>query len=1004
MAKYNYKVVQLDANNLDNRLTISSEEKELISSFSINNLFAKTEHRVDLFVYSVDGTLLEQEVGYNGFTELLGSAGAGKKGSSNLVIDPLKDALKFGFDSGDVQLLYTFTDNLFSESQRGGTLFVEDINEDSTEFRALSINVTDEELRKYTTNLKARLNDQTYFSEYLINFGDNVKSIGLNIDLEQTEKGLAVVFKLYEPLPASVDINSRFTIEEKISDDVLFEITAELVQDTITIPFLKGPNYNVELVQENNNPTEYLNYNELFSYPVSSSYFELFSLFNEKGARITIDYTSFSEFIHFSSAEERLRNFKYKLDLITSYQESLKAIRSSSYVQTTITGSISYYENLISGTLANFDHYDRHLYFGSGSTSWPKTNSVKPYNIATGSATGSWWTSQIESAETFDNTNFDSLINAIPTYLREDPNNEQFLMFVHMIGHHFDNIWIYIKALSDKYDGDNRLDSGIARDLVRSAVESFGLKLYNSNRNLDNLFSMFVGETPSTGSERITSMSIATSGAYNYDYSASTAYYTNLGVSSSLIGTEDYPYLPDTSREHLQPVSKLDYEHEIYKRIYHNIPHLLKTKGTERGLRALINCFGIPESILSIKTFGGVRIESERYFGPAFYTTSSYLDKVRTDNTGSLISGSTLSRYVSTVRPKKKYTDDLHNIEIGFNISRGTDEFIDLKTSGSFDIDQYIGDPRTARDSNYAELSKLGRYIVDLSYWWNEIIRDWEDADWEWQDHLEYYRRPKAFIRLLNFFDSSLFRIIKDFVPARSNVDTGVIIKSHKLARSKTPQVKATAYRPEYSSSLSVVTVSGSQGGSYETSGSLNYTTNYNSIVIAPEGRMPRNVTDESPMFTGELSSSYITVSDGELTRGNIFLNQTQPTIQYDLTFFNLSDPLPPGCTLVISASYIGEFFRVYSTGSEPGTISITYPTSDTIAAGGSKVYVPNFDSYEFFTLQANDEGYPNAEFEGWYKQWPTSSIADRISTNATLTVYYEHEGLYGNKIYANFY
>ena len=44
---------------------------------------------------------------------------------------------------------------------------------------------------------------------------------------------------------------------------------------------------------------------------------------------------------------------------------------------------------------------------------------------------------------------------------------------------------------------------------------------------------------------------------------------------------------------------------EIYKRIYHNLPYLLKTKGTRRGLRALINCFGISDTILKIKEYGG---------------------------------------------------------------------------------------------------------------------------------------------------------------------------------------------------------------------------------------------------------------------------------------------------------------------------------------------------------------------------------------------------------------
>jgi hypothetical protein len=48
-----------------------------------------------------------------------------------------------------------------------------------------------------------------------------------------------------------------------------------------------------------------------------------------------------------------------------------------------------------------------------------------------------------------------------------------------------------------------------------------------------------------------------------------------------------------------------DYDKEVFKRIYHNLPLLYKAKGTEPGLRALINCYGIPDTILRISETGG---------------------------------------------------------------------------------------------------------------------------------------------------------------------------------------------------------------------------------------------------------------------------------------------------------------------------------------------------------------------------------------------------------------
>ena len=45
----------------------------------------------------------------------------------------------------------------------------------------------------------------------------------------------------------------------------------------------------------------------------------------------------------------------------------------------------------------------------------------------------------------------------------------------------------------------------------------------------------------------------------------------------------------------------------VYKRIFHNLPYLIKKKGSVEGLRALINAFGIPPGLLRISEFGGYK-------------------------------------------------------------------------------------------------------------------------------------------------------------------------------------------------------------------------------------------------------------------------------------------------------------------------------------------------------------------------------------------------------------
>ena len=82
------------------------------------------------------------------------------------------------------------------------------------------------------------------------------------------------------------------------------------------------------------------------------------------------------------------------------------------------------------------------------------------------------------------------------------------------------------------------------------------------------------------------------------------------------------------------------------------------------------------------------------------------------------------------------------------------------------------------------------------------------------------------FVRLIKFFDNSLFKMIKDFIPARSNINTGIIIKPHVLNRSKIKQVQATSNQPktgvssnygdnmQITSSIEILQLTGSSGGS----------------------------------------------------------------------------------------------------------------------------------------------------------------------------------------------
>ena len=73
-------------------------------------------------------------------------------------------------------------------------------------------------------------------------------------------------------------------------------------------------------------------------------------------------------------------------------------------------------------------------------------------------------------------------------------------------------------------------------------------------------------------------------------------------IYSSLLGiTPSGSFLPPTGSELItnyvtasgDPIPLDDANKEIYKRLYHNLPYLLKKKGTLAGIKALITIYGI---------------------------------------------------------------------------------------------------------------------------------------------------------------------------------------------------------------------------------------------------------------------------------------------------------------------------------------------------------------------------------------------------------------------------
>jgi hypothetical protein len=536
---------------------------------------------LEYFIFDLNNTeLYSNVVGYPNYSLI----------NNNVIIDPENDLKLQGYLEGNYNTLYNFFKRRLA-SNSTNTYYISQISPNRTEIKLNTTTIPASDVISSTNEFINYRNLNTgVFIDFYINFGNNKLIIANNILLDITNPtSPTVLIKLYDPLPAEFDINSQCWVVESIAVSRAYNINITQIFDIISnnIP-LKGPNLNIALKDQINNSTDYASYTSLTTNTstlgTGSLQYQINSLLAEKGIEININYSDYSQFVFFSSAQTRLENFYYKLSLLEQYQYSA-SIAGPSTTSTYISASNNVWLNKINDIITNFDGYEYYLYYESGSASWPKTNSIPPYiNAVTTSSAGlTFFNSQSVVATNFDSGNNNALIGAIPSYLLDDPNNAQFELFVEMIGQNFDSVWVYIKDVTNKPNADNRLDYGVSKDLIADVLRDLGVKIYQNNFSTNDLYSALLGVTPSGSLFNLpyTTSSLPTPSGFEYINT-----YITASATGSLIPTYDI-------------------NAETYKRIYHNLPYALKKKGTVEGLRALITLYGIPDTILRINEFGG---------------------------------------------------------------------------------------------------------------------------------------------------------------------------------------------------------------------------------------------------------------------------------------------------------------------------------------------------------------------------------------------------------------
>lgn len=528
--------------------------KEVLSKRSYN---PKTDS-ILLSIQDINGLELATIQNYQSYSQTVFSDLNEDGSFSEISVDPVEDLKNFGFNEGNYILKYSVLRPILTNNTT--EFYIKEVFSKRDEITL--VKVTDDSLLlEEATAFKKRLDSNDDIKDFIVHIDGSTFYLGNNLKARQntTTNQVEVGIKLYKPLGAEVEIKSVISLYEELSLTNSFTVDLNTIITNSPGLELKGTNFNVPINSGYSVTGQNTSQYNLTSLINATSLQEINNLISNNNIKLNIDYTitkrdSFIKFMNYGSASRRLQVFKQKLINLETYT----ALKTSNVINNISTSSV---DIQISSTVNNFDHYEQYLYFQSGSSSWPKTNSTRPYTLASPSLIGSnnttntWYQNMFATGSLFDSWNNNYLWYTIPEFIRNNEDNVKLQKFVDMIGHHYDNIWIIIKNMTEVHN--TKHDNKLSNEIMYELLKSHGIDVRNSDS-----------------------------------------------------GKNIQEYLLKTDTQD----SQSSYISEIYKRLHHNLALLSKTKGTYEGLRLLLLTLGIPDTIIAPLEHGrSYRDENDMY-------------------------------------------------------------------------------------------------------------------------------------------------------------------------------------------------------------------------------------------------------------------------------------------------------------------------------------------------------------------------------------------------------
>lgn len=490
--------------------------------------------------------------------------------------------------AGTYKVVYNFFRNIIGSYSSSTKLFISEISDDRTELKLSLVSPTDTVgLQALQEFVLSYLKPSKYLPPIILNFGENKILDVINI----TSNGSTTSFfvKLFNQLPVDIDLYFECWLGSQILKPWIDTVNVIPDQIQTDVNYIKGANFEIDYDYWINTETDYKSWNDILSANVQTSQEIINRYISGSNLPVTlnVNFREFENFIFYSSAEERINNFFYKVGLVEYYNNELDILNT--YTGSLVSNKIKV-QFLRDKVVTGFDEFEKWLYYettGSNFYTTQTTSSIVPYpkieldvtasiyNIATKEgkynlySSGSveaeeWYSRVVELAQNYDLKNYNSLNKAIPEYLREDTENDQFTTFVNMIGQHFDVMYLYTDHLIKKNIRKENPKDGLSQDLIFEATRNLGWTLSNGTQAKD-----------------LWEYALGVSGSGDPIWTGKTT--TN-------------KYLARTDEERTK---------EVWRRILNNLPYIYKTKGTARSVKALLSAYGIPQTILTIREFGG---------------------------------------------------------------------------------------------------------------------------------------------------------------------------------------------------------------------------------------------------------------------------------------------------------------------------------------------------------------------------------------------------------------